>query len=149
VLPEEAAIGIAGGDAFQHFHLTRREQVVGHVRGQLVGDFARDEAATRVPRPDRLEKIRAEGALEKIPDGAGLERTKCLRIALVGREDDHSRVRPFLADRGRGRDAVHLRHLQIHQGHALLGPGAYSLDSRLFGRRKLIVHGRGDDSRGK
>lgn len=45
--------------------------------------------------------------------------------------------------------AVHVCAVLDAIALGLLGPGAYSLDGKLFGRRQLVLRGRGDDSRGE
>lgn len=54
-------------------------------------------------------------------------------------------VATWLADRG-GIEAVHVCAVMDAIALALLGPGAYSLDARLFGRRKVILFGPDDES---
>jgi hypothetical protein len=44
--------------------------------------------------------------------------------------------------------AVHVCAVLDAIALGLLGPGSYSLDARLFGRRQIVLRGRDDDSRG-
>ncbi len=44
--------------------------------------------------------------------------------------------------------AVHVCAVLDAIALGLLGPGAYSLDAKLFGRRQIVLRGRDDDSRG-
>src|SRR6185503_11769956 len=58
-----------------------------------------------------------ERVLEQVALSAGLQGAKNMHIALVGRQHDHSCVRELGSDGDERVEAIHLRHLNIHQRH--------------------------------
>ena len=50
-----------------------------------------------------------------MPEHTAVESTQNLRIACVGRQHNHFCVGKFVANRNERIDAVHLRHLQVHE----------------------------------
>src|ERR1700737_4761252 len=64
-----------------------------------------------------LQKLLPQETLEKVGPSAGFESAQNLNISRVSRQDDDSRHREFPENRDHGVDAVHFRHLQIHQGY--------------------------------
>ena len=53
--------------------------------------------------------------LEQVGLSTGLERTENLHVARVGRQHDNSCVGKFIANRNERVEAIHFRHLQVHQ----------------------------------
>ena len=56
-----------------------------------------------------------QSILQQVSLSPSLERTKNLHIAGVGRQHDHFCVGKFISDSNERIEAVHLRHLQVHQ----------------------------------
>src|SRR5688572_325964 len=68
-------------------------------------------------RPDGVEQIRMERVLEQVTLSAGLESAENMYIALVRRQHDDPCVRKLRSNGDERVEAIHLRHLNIHQRH--------------------------------
>ncbi|EEF24634.1 conserved hypothetical protein [Ricinus communis] len=64
---------------------------------------------------DGRQQLPAQHALEQIAGGAGGDRALRQHVALVRGEHHDAGVGEFLADGDGGVDAVHVRHLDVHQ----------------------------------
>jgi hypothetical protein len=96
------------------------------VRGQLQGDLRRHNAFAGADPTDRVDQLGAHEVLEKIAGGTRLEGPLAKAI-------DPLTLDPLVcAD-----TLTPAICATIALSLALIGPGAFSLDARLFGRRIL------------
>ncbi len=68
-------------------------------------------------RADGRQQLFAQGAFQEIATGASFERAQHLSVARVRRQHDDSGVGFLCANRLQRTEAVHFRHLQVHQRH--------------------------------
>ena len=99
-------------------------RIEGHLRidvevDSMLGDFergfGRKSLLAAVNRSDRVYQFLVNRILEQITLRSCFECPKNLYVALVGRQHDNFRIGEFSSNRHDRIEAVHLRHLQIHQ----------------------------------
>src|SRR5579871_3843822 len=88
--------------------------------GQFSRDIRRDALLAGMNQSNRVEKLFAQEILEQVAAGAGLKRAQHLNVAGIRCQDNNSCPRKFAANRRDRVDAVHFRHLQVHQDHVRL-----------------------------
>jgi hypothetical protein len=77
---------------------------------------------SRMHIANRSNQFLAEHRLEKVANCAGLERSRGLDVPAIRRQHNAPRTRAEFADLMNCIDAVHRRHLQIHQRDVWLVP---------------------------
>ena len=113
-------VRLAFGDQAQHRDFAQAQIVVADMQRDLGGDIAVHVAAPAMDVVNRIEHLGPQAALEQIARRPRLERAHCLHIAGIGGENQDACVGEIGTDRGDRIDAVHHRHLQVHQRH--IGP---------------------------
>src|SRR5208337_2430556 len=83
--------------------------------GNLIRDLRGKGLLPSMDRTDRLQQFLVQSVLEQVGLSAGLDRADNLHIASVGRQHDDSCVGKFISNSNERIEAVHLRHLQVHQ----------------------------------
>src|SRR5258708_11516565 len=87
--------------------------------GELRGQLGRHPVLPGMNETNSLQKFLPEETLEQVGSSASFERAQHLDVSRVSRQNDDSRGREFAANRDHGIDAIHFRHLQIHQGYIM------------------------------
>src|SRR5258708_5039131 len=100
--------------------------------GEFRGHFGRHPLLPGVNQTDGLQKFLPQKTLEQVAASAGFERAQHLNVSRVSGQNNNSRRRKLPANRNHGIDAVHFRHLQIHQGYIR------TMDSELFDRLAAV-----------
>src|SRR5271157_5032531 len=83
--------------------------------GDFVRRFGRKRLSSGMNRSDRSYEFLVKRIFQQITLCSCFERAKNLYIALIRRQDDDFRIRKLPPNRDDRIEAVHLRHLQIHQ----------------------------------
>jgi hypothetical protein len=130
--------GELGGDRFvgipvcnqpEHFNFPRRQRIIRSMLGKVRRHLRHDSLEPRMNETNGLQQFFPQSALEQVGPSPGLERAQHLGVAHVRGEHDDARGREFSANRDHGIDAVHLRHLQVHQGDVGTGQQTRSIPS--------------------
>ena len=104
-------------DQAQHAHLQRRQGFLGGVIRQVERHFRRECLSACMYGPDRGEHLVDQRALQQVSARSGLDCAQHLHVPRVGCQHDDARVRELRTYRRHGLDAIHLRHLQVHERH--------------------------------
>lgn len=115
-LEGNAFIGIAIGHLLEHFYLPFAQGITAGRGDQFHGDVGGDAAAATMYLAHGIEQVLAQHALEQVASGTSLDGTQGAYITFIGGQDNDFGLREFLAYCDGGVDAIHVRHLDIHEG---------------------------------
>src|SRR5690242_7999194 len=83
--------------------------------GNFVGGFRGEGLLSCMDSADGLQQIPVQRTLKQVSLRAGLERAQNLHVASVGCQHDHFCVGGLVANGNERIEAIHLRHLHVHQ----------------------------------
>src|SRR5262249_35359686 len=136
-LHRDCLVGPAGRDTPQYVDLAGRQCVVAGVLRNFRLNLPWDVSLAGVYCANRTEHVPAERVLQQITARAGLECTKRLRIPRIPGQHNDTGTGELSADMGNSRDAVHVRHTQVHERY-VRAMASEALD------RVMPVHGFSD-----
>ena len=113
-------VRLPGGDEAQHDEFGRCQRLIADMLSDLERRLRRQTPLASMDRSDGLQQIRMERVLEQVALSTRLDGAEDVRVALVGREHDDLRIVKLRANGDERVEAIHLRHLQVHQRH--VGP---------------------------
>src|SRR5215210_4378526 len=88
-----------------------------HVVEQAVRHAGLEQRAASVDGPDGVEDLCPRGTLEQVSPGSRAQGAEDALIGVVGGEDDGASLGPGVAQALKGRDTVHVGHLEIQEYH--------------------------------
>src|SRR5580698_6722554 len=109
-------IGRSVGDHFQNLNFAFGERILKGMFAELSSYLIRNSSPSGMDNPNSVEQFLPKHVLQEVSESPRLEGSQRLNVTSIGREDNDPGGRKFSPYRLHGFDAVHARHLNVHEG---------------------------------